>query len=137
MSSKKSDKLEKETAKDFVGGKKQIASGALPFWKQDIQSDNFLIEHKYTEAKSFSIKKQYFSDITNEAFKIGRLPMMVIEFIDRPELKVAVIRYSDALALDRYLIEEKETCQHTWRSLGIESGGQRWVCDICGELKFS
>lgn len=108
MSSKKSDKLEKKTAKDFSGGKKQIASGALPFWKQDIQSDNFLIEHKYTEAKSFSIKKQYFSDITNEAFKLGRLPMMVIEFIDRPELKIAVLRYADALALDRYLTDEKE-----------------------------
>ena len=108
MSSKKSDKQEKTIAKDFAGGKKQIASGALPFWKQDIQSDNFLIEAKYTEAKSFSIKKQYFSDITKEAFKIGRLPMMVIEFIDRPELKIAVLRYADAVALDRYLTEEKE-----------------------------
>lgn len=108
MSSKKSDKLEKETAKDFVGGQKTIASGALPFWKQDIHSDNFIIEHKYTEAKSFSIKKRYFSDITNEAFKLGKLPMMVIEFIDRPELKLAVVRYEDAVALDRYLIEEKE-----------------------------
>jgi hypothetical protein len=108
MSSKKSKKQEKDIAEDFSGGKPQIASGALPFWKQDIQSDNFLIEAKYTEAKSFSIKKQYFSDITNEAFKIGRLPMMVIEFTDRPELKVAVLRYADVLALDRYLTEEKE-----------------------------
>lgn len=108
MSSKKSSKLEKKTAKDFAGGQATIASGALPFWKQDIQSDNFLIEHKYTEAKSFSIKKQYFSDITREAFKLGRLPMMVIEFIDRPELKIAVLRYEDVVALDEYLTEEKE-----------------------------
>jgi hypothetical protein len=110
MSSKKSKKLEEKTAKDFNGGKATIASGALPFWKQDIQSDNFLIEHKYTEAytKSYSIKKAYFSDIINEAFKLGKLPMMVIEFTGKPEVKVAVIRYEDAIALDEYLTNEKE-----------------------------
>jgi hypothetical protein len=108
MGNKKSAQLEKKTAKDFSGGQATIASGALPFWKQDIQSDNFLIEHKYTEAKSFSIKKIYFKSITEEAFKIGRLPMMVIEFIDRPELKIAILRYADAVALDRYLTDEKE-----------------------------
>jgi hypothetical protein len=32
---------------------------------------------------------------------------------------------------------DNQTCQHSWKSLGIESGGQRWVCDVCGELKFS
>jgi hypothetical protein len=108
MSNKQSRKLEEKTAKDFSGGKATIASGAFPFWKHDIQSDNFLIEHKYTEAKSFSIKKQYFTDITNEAFKLGKLPMMVIEFIDRPELKIAVLRYEDAVALDRYLDYEPD-----------------------------
>ena len=106
MSSKKSDRLEKLVAKDFIGGKKTIASGALPFWKQDIESDNFLIEHKYTEAKSYSLKKSYFKDVTEEAFKLGKLPMMVIEFVDRPELRLAVIRYEDAVALDKYLSEE-------------------------------
>jgi len=31
---------------------------------------------------------------------------MVIEFTDRPELKVAVIRYEELLALDEYLSKE-------------------------------
>jgi hypothetical protein len=118
MSNKQSRKLEEKTAKDFSGGKATIASGAFPFWKHDIQSDNFLIEHKYTEAKSFSIKKQYFTDITNEAFKLGKLPMMVIEFIDRPELKIAVLRYEDAVALDGYLDYELDK---TKEENGIES----------------
>jgi len=110
MSSKKSKKLEEKAAKDFSGGKATIASGALPFWKQDIQSDNFLIEHKYTESytKSYSIRKKYFSDITNEAFKLGRLPMMIIEFTGNPEVKVAVIRYEDAVAFDKLLSEEND-----------------------------
>ena len=106
MSNKKSKKLEEKTAKDFSGGRATIASGALPFWKQDIQSDNFVIEHKYTEAKSYSIKKAYFKEVTEEAFKLGKLPMMIIEFVDRPELKLAVLRYSDAVALDKYLSKE-------------------------------
>jgi hypothetical protein len=116
MSNKKSKKLEKKTAKDFSGGRATIASGALPFWKQDVQTDNFLIEHKYTEAKSFSIKKTYFKEVIEEAFKIGRLPMMVIEFVDRPELRLAVIRYEDAVALDRYLSEESNGSEDVARN---------------------
>jgi hypothetical protein len=107
MSSRKSRKLEEKTAKDFSGGRAQIASGALPFWKQDINADNFLIEHKYTEpgTKGYVIKKAYFKGVIDEAFKIGKLPMMIIEFTGKPELKLAVIRYEEALALDRYLKE--------------------------------
>lgn len=107
VSNKKSKKLEEKTAKDFAGGKVQIASGALPFWKQDVDADNWLIEHKYTEphTKGFVLKKAYFQSVIDEAFKLGKLPMMVIEFTSRPELKLAVIRYEDALALDRYLKE--------------------------------
>jgi hypothetical protein len=107
---KKSKKLEEKAAKDFSGGKTNLASGALPFWKQDITSDNFLIEHKYTEpwTKGFAIKRRYFADITNEAFKLGKLPMMIIEFTGNPEVKVAVIRYEDAIALDKLLNSQKE-----------------------------
>jgi len=107
MSNRKSKKLEKKTAKDFSGGRVQIASGALPFWKQDINADNFLIEHKYTEpyTKGFTIKKAYFESVTKEAFKLGKLPMLVIEFTGNPELKLAVLRYEEAIALDNYLKE--------------------------------
>ena len=107
MANKKSKKLEEKTAKDFIGGKTTINSGAIPFWKQDISADNFLIEHKYTEpyTKGFTVKKAYFKSVTEEAFKLGKLPMMIIEFTGNPELKVAVIRYEDALALDKYLKE--------------------------------
>jgi len=106
---KKSKKLEEKTAKDFAGGKTTINSGATPFWKCDVSADNFLIEHKYTEhyTKGFTIKKKYYQSIVEEAFKLGKLPMMVIEFTGKPELKVAVIRYEDALALDEYLSEKK------------------------------
>lgn len=109
MSDKKSRKFEEQVAKDFEGGQRQIASGALPFWKQDVSTDNFLIEHKYTEpwTKSFALKKSYFINVEEEAFKLGKLPMFVIEFTGKPGVKLAIIRYDDALALDRYLSKEK------------------------------
>ena len=108
MSSKKSSKLEKKAAKDFPGGQAQIASGALPFWKQDIDADDFLIEHKYTEpfTKSFTIKKQYAEEVIKNALLIGKLPMMIIEFTGRPELKIAVVRYEEAVALAKYISKE-------------------------------
>jgi len=61
MANKKSARLEKLTAKDFSGGRATINSGAYPSWRQDVQSDNFVIEHKYTDAKSYILKKAYFS----------------------------------------------------------------------------
>jgi len=108
MSNKKSDKLEKKVAKDLIGGKRQIASGALPFWKNDVSSDNWLVEHKYTDAKSYTVKKLIFKDVIINAFKEGKLPAMVIEFTNAPALKIAIIRYEEFLELDNYLKEEHE-----------------------------
>lgn len=106
MSNKKSRKLEEKTAKDFQGGRATINSGSIPFWKHDIHSDKFVLEHKYTDSKSYSIKKVYMSSVIEEAFKLGKLPALVVEFTDRPELKLAVIRYEDLVALDRYLNDD-------------------------------
>ena len=60
MSNKESDKQEKRIALQLKGGRRQIASGALPWWKNDVQSDNFLVEAKYTDAKSYSLKREDF-----------------------------------------------------------------------------
>ena len=105
MSDKRSKKYETKVAKDITGGFVQPASGALPYWKQDVRGKFWLVEHKYTEAKSFSIKKDYFEEVLKNAFKDDKLPALVVEFPNKPELKLAVIRYIDFLEFDQMLAE--------------------------------
>lgn len=116
MSNKRSKKYETKVAKELEGGNVQPASGALPFWKNDVRSAFWLVEHKYTEAKSYSIKKILFEDLTKNAFKTGKLPVLVIEFPNRPELKVAVIRYDEFLELDKYLTKEANGSEQSERT---------------------
>ena len=111
MSNKRSKKLETKVARDIDGGSVQPASGALPFWKLDVKSTHWLVEHKYTEAKSYSIKKADYENYLKEAFKDDRLPVLVIEFPNRPELKLAVLRYEEFLELDKYLTREENDKQ--------------------------
>ena len=103
MSSKESKKQEKKIANDLHGGRVQIASGALPWWKNDVQSEEFLVEAKYTENKSYSLKRVDFEKLNLEAVKLDKIPVMVIEL--KPGLTMAVLRYEDFLAYDEMLSE--------------------------------
>jgi hypothetical protein len=102
VSNKKSKKQEARLAKDLIGGRAQIASGALDYWDNDVCSDAFLMEAKYTEAKSYSIKVKYWDETEKNAFSIGKLPVLVIEF-DPQRKGLAVIRYEDFIEFDRLL----------------------------------
>jgi hypothetical protein len=108
MANKKSSRLEKALAKDLLGGRVQPGSGMFATRKNDVRSFNFLAEHKYTDAKSYSIKRDYWLDVTRNAFAENRLPAMVIEFTSGDYAKIAVIRYADFLELDKYLKEEDD-----------------------------
>lgn len=44
----------------------------------DIDDGEYLIEHKFTEHKSFSVKKETWEKIAREAHQQGRTPMMVL-----------------------------------------------------------
>lgn len=61
---------------------RQIASGALWGNKGDISAEDCLIEHKYTKGRSFSLTKEIVEKIYEEAVKSGKIPKMVIEFLD-------------------------------------------------------
>jgi len=58
--------------------RKTIASGNLWFDKGDINTENFLIETKYTDKKSFRITEQIINKIWNDALDSNRLPRIVI-----------------------------------------------------------
>lgn len=94
MSNKRSTKQELQIAKD-VGGKRQTASGALPYDKLDVSSQEFLIDAKYTDRGSFSINKTQMKQYEMEARKVGKLPAMVVDF-GRGQC-YTVIRYEEFL----------------------------------------
>ena len=73
---KRSKKQERSIAKD-VGGDTVIASGALPFWKHDVKSDDFLIEAKFTGAKSFALNARYLETLVDNSFFENRIPALV------------------------------------------------------------
>jgi len=68
-----SNKQERKVAKT-LGGKQQPNSGATPFQKGDLKTDNFLIECKTVtkDKESFSIKKEWLEKNAREALFVGK-----------------------------------------------------------------
>lgn len=86
---RKSQKQEERTAKAF-GGRTQIASGAIETLKGDVRtgesksgefnSNDFLIENKFTDANKYSLKLDIWNKIEKEAFQDNmRIPLMQID----------------------------------------------------------
>ncbi len=71
---------EKKLAKK-LGVKPQPASGALPFYKEDIELGNFLIQVKHTTKKQYTLKAKDLKDLVRNATKVGKEPVMII-FMD-------------------------------------------------------
>lgn len=68
-----------------VGGKRTANSGATPFYKGDVTTDNWLFEAKTctTEKKSFSIKREWIEKNREEAFAMRKAyNALVIDFGD-------------------------------------------------------
>lgn len=78
----KSNKQEKEFAK-AVGGRVQIASGALWHSPSDVRSEKYLIECKTTAKASFAITQKHWEKIQNEALHDGlRIPILNVQLLD-------------------------------------------------------
>ena len=92
---------EKELAKK-VGGRVQIASGAMPVasMKGDVKTKVFLIDDKTTGAKSYSLKLADFRKIRKQAFQANRRPAMRVHFENEGEpVSLYVIEERDFLKL--------------------------------------
>lgn len=79
-----SKKQENHIAK-AVGGKRTANSGATPFSKGDVTTDDWLFEAKTctTEKKSFSIKREWIDKNREEAFAMHKdYNALVIDFGD-------------------------------------------------------
>ena len=71
---KQSQRHEKRLEK-VLGGKRTAASGAFWSRKGDVRSDEWLVEHKFTGNKSFSLKAAELEKVTKEAIMDGRRPL--------------------------------------------------------------
>lgn len=94
MSSKDSKKQETKIARD-IGGSTVPGSGCFACFPHDVTSDMFLVEAKYTDAKSYSLKQQSWKELLKNSIKGGKLPVFVIDFRMYGGDRLAVIRWEE------------------------------------------
>ena len=102
-----SKQQEKKVAK-YVGGKRQPNSGATPFYKGDVITDEFLIEckTKTTDCKSFTIKEDWLLKNEEEAFAMGgKYPALCFDFGPSANKRYYVISEPLFQMLQEYLKE--------------------------------
>lgn len=99
QSSKKGREAEKSSAKKF-GGRCIPNSGAIEGAGGDFEvsasvpeQHDFLVEHKWTGAKSFRVTTNTLDKIAGEAYRANRRPALMVHFEDGEEY--LVIRVCD------------------------------------------
>ncbi len=78
----KGRRYEKKLAKK-VGGRVQLASGALPFAKEDISTETHLIQVKSTTKNSYTLKLEDLEILRENAIKIGKRPALMLHIGNR------------------------------------------------------
>lgn len=79
----KASQAHEKRLEKVIGGSRTAASGAFWSRKGDVRSEKYLVEHKYTAAKSFSIKAAELNKIQTEAFLVGRIPIFCLALGNR------------------------------------------------------
>jgi len=97
--------MEKKLAKK-IDGRVQVASGALPGLPNDVYNENFLFEHKYTDGKSYTLKRQDWESLEKHSKYEGKTPVFVVEFRTEGGKELAIIRMEEFLDYQRLLIKE-------------------------------
>jgi Holliday junction resolvase len=94
---RQSQRHEKRLAK-VIDGETVAASGAFWSRKGDVRSEVYLIEHKYTAAKSYSIKAADLRKLEDQATMVGRLPVFAISLGGRDYV---IVPEADYFEIDR------------------------------------
>lgn len=82
--------------KTLFHGKRRPRSGGLWFAPGDVSTEEFLIDCKSTEKKSFSVTEEIWDKIHTEALKCRKLPCLSIQLGNGVE--VVVLDKNDFLA---------------------------------------
>ena len=86
---KKKSQIQESKTADLLGGRTQIASGAIWSMKADVRTDDYLVENKFTDEDHYSLTRATWEKIEHEAINDSlRTPMMQI---DIREQQVVVI----------------------------------------------
>jgi hypothetical protein len=91
---KKASQKKEEKAAAELGGSAQPGSGNQFHAPGDINLEKYLVEHKYTDSKSYTLDKPTFKKIEKEAQENLKLPAMMLEIQD---MKLIVLRYEDVI----------------------------------------
>lgn len=99
-----SDKQEKAVAK-AVGGRKVAGSGNGSFQKGDVNADNWIYECKTQtkHKKSFTIKKEWFIQNINEAYRMGKKYSAVVFNFGPDEENYYILDENTFLEMKNYL----------------------------------
>lgn len=95
-------KHEEKIAKEFNG---VVSKGSGNYWGQpsDVKNKNFLIEAKQTEKKSYSISKQTWDKIYEEALFSYRYPMIILKIQD---IELVVMGKEDFMKLFGFKLDK-------------------------------
>lgn len=83
---KKANKQEKGIAK-FLGGRRTAQSGRYTGKRGDVETEDFMVEVKYTEAMTYILRLDYLRKLNEKAAKEGKDWVMIIEFLRRGDVK--------------------------------------------------
>ena len=83
-------KWQKKETKDssLFKGRVRPRSGGLWFMPGDVKTEEFLIDCKTTDKKSFSVTSDMWSKINSEALKCRKLPCLSVQLGDGTEVVV-------------------------------------------------
>lgn len=96
-----SNKQEKRVAEE-LGGNTVIGSGSLWGAKGDVRTEDYLIECKTTEKKTYSLSTSTWFKIQKEAVNDGlRIPVMCID-LDSGQKRLAVFKKNSILVEDKH-----------------------------------
>lgn len=95
---KRSQRQEKKLGK-LPDATKQINSGRTWFSKRDVRLGGFLVEARTTMARTYSIDRREFEQLTRQAFGSppGQLPALQVDFEGESTLSLFVMRLEDHL----------------------------------------
>ena len=97
LSHKKARAQEERVAKE-TGGRRQPASGAFWSHKGDNVIEDWLIECKRTDYKTFRLSTDLWNETKKKAFQLQRQPVIQLD-LQGGTVRLAILDYDDFLSL--------------------------------------
>jgi hypothetical protein len=90
-------KKESKDAEEF-GGRVTPRSGGMWSFPGDVKTDDFLIDAKTTDKKSYSLTVETWRKLYSQALKSQRLPLLSIQLV-KENVEVVVLDKNDFIAI--------------------------------------